>query len=241
MTLSFLEVALISTTYLAILFAIAYSTERGWVSDKVVSHPLTYIFSLGIFASAWAFYGVVDLAQDFGYGALAYYLGTGTLFLFASYALKPLVELARRFQVNSMADLLVFRYHSHSVGGMVTLVMLMAMAPLLTLQIQAVADTMDLFTRGNHEALNPTLSEFGLRQVLALIYCVAIALFATLFGSNREHHKGMVTVMAFESLIKVFGLLAVGFFVIYEVFGGMAGLDCWCLLPPLSPCRTSSI
>ena len=227
MTLSFIEVALISATYLVVLFAIAYSTERGWVSDKVVSHPLTYIFSLGIFASAWAFYGVVDLAEDFGFGALAYYLGTGTLFLFSSYALKPLVELARRFQVNSMADLLVFRYHSHSVGGMVTLVMLMAMAPLLTLQIQAVADTMHLLTRGNHEALSPALSEFGLRQFLALIYCVVIALFATVFGSNREHHKGLVTVMAFESLIKVFGLLAVGFFIVFEVFGGMGGLNNW--------------
>lgn len=227
MTLSFIEVALISATYLVVLFAIAYSTERGWVSDKVVSHPLTYIFSLGIFASAWAFYGVVDLAEDFGFGALAYYLGTGTLFLFSSYALKPLVELARRFQVNSMADLLVFRYHSHSVGGMVTLVMLMAMAPLLTLQIQAVADTMHLLTRGNHEALSPALSEFGLRQFLALIYCVVIALFATVFGSNREHHKGLVTVMAFESLIKVFGLLAVGFFIIFQIFGGIGGLDSW--------------
>lgn len=227
MTLSFVEVALISATYLVVLFAIAYSTERGWVSDKIVSHPLTYIFSLGIFASAWAFYGVVDLAEDFGFGALAYYLGTGTLFLFSSYALKPLVELARRFQVNSMADLLVFRYHSHSVGGMVTLVMLMAMAPLLTLQIQAVADTMHLLTRGNHEALSPALSEFGLRQTLALIYCVVIALFATVFGSNREHHKGLVTVMAFESLIKVFGLLAIGFFTIFGIFGGLGGLDQW--------------
>ncbi len=227
MTLNFAEVALISITYLGVLFAIAYTTERGWVSDRVVSHPVTYIFSLGIFASAWAFYGVVDLAERFGYGALAYYLGTGALFLFSSYALKPLVELARRFQVNSMADLLVFRYHSHSVGGMVTLVMLMAMAPLLTLQIQAVADTIHLFTRNNHEALSPALSEFGIRQSFALIYCVAIALFTTVFGSNREHHKGLVTVMAFESLIKVFGLLAVGFFVLYEVFGGLSGLDRW--------------
>lgn len=90
MTLSFFEVALISAIYLMILFAIAYSTERGWVSDKIVSHQVTYIFSLGIFASAWAFYGVVDLAKDLGFGALAYYLGTGTLFLFATYAIKPL-------------------------------------------------------------------------------------------------------------------------------------------------------
>ncbi|MBC6905752.1 PAS domain S-box protein [Saccharophagus sp. K07] len=232
MTLSFIEVALVSLAYLGVLFAIAYTTERGWVSDKIVSHPVTYIFSLGIFASAWAFYGVIDLAHEFGYGALAYYLGTGALFLCSSYALKPLIELARRFQVNSMADLLVFRYHSHSVGGMVTLVMLMAMAPLLALQIQAVADTMHLFTRGNHEALSPALSEFGIRQTLALIYCVVIALFATVFGSNREHHKGLVTVMAFESLVKVFGLVAIGGFVIFHIFGGMGGLDQWLVQHP---------
>jgi PAS domain S-box-containing protein len=232
MTFSFLEVSMVSATYLGVLFAIAYSTERGWVSNRIVSHPVTYIFSLGIFASAWAFYGVVDLARQFGYGALAYYLGTGTLFLFSSYALKPLVELARRFQVNSMADLLVFRYHSHSVGGMVTLVMLMAMAPLLTLQIQAVADTIHLLTRNNNDAPSPALSEFGLRQSFALIYCIAIALFATVFGSNREHHRGLVTVMAFESLVKVFGLLAVGFFALYHVFGGLDGLDHWLATHP---------
>lgn len=227
MTFSFVQVAIICIAYLGVLFAIAYSTERGWVPDSLVSHPVTYIFSLGIFASAWSFYGVIDLARQFGYGALAYYLGTGALFLFSTYALKPLLELARRFQINSMADLLVFRYHSHSVGGMVTLVMLLAMAPLLALQMQAVADTIHILTRSNHDALSPALSEFGVRQTFALIYCVAIALFAMMFGSNREHHKGLVTVMAFESLIKVFGLVAVGLFVLFEVFGGIAGLDQW--------------
>ena len=197
------------------------------MSDKLISHPVTYIFSLGIFASAWSFYGVIDLARQFGYGALAYYLGTGALFLFSGYALKPLLELARRFQINSMADLLVFRYHSHSVGGMVTLLMLLGMAPLLALQMQAVADTIHILTRNSHDALSPALSEFGVRQTFALIYCVAIALFAMMFGSNREHHKGLVAVMAFESLIKVFGLVAVGLFVLYQVFGGLDGLNNW--------------
>lgn len=236
MTFSFATIALVCTVYLGVLFAVAYSTEKGWVPDRLVTHPVTYIFSLGIFASAWSFYGVIDLAREFGYGALAYYLGTGALFLFSSYALKPLVELARRFQINSMADLLVFRYHSHSVGGLVTLVMLMAMIPLLVLQLQAVADTIHLLTRSNHLALNPTLNptfaDFGIRQTLALVYCTAVALFAMVFGSNREHHKGLITVMAFESLIKVFGLLAIGGYVLVNVFDGMAGLDEWLIANP---------
>lgn len=227
MTLSYIEVAFICIAYIGVLFAVAYTTDKGWVPDKIVGHPVTYIFSLGIFASAWAFYGVIDLANRFGYGALAYYIGTGALFLFAPFLLKPLIEIARRFQINSMADLLVFRYHSHFVGGLITLIMLLAMAPLMVLQMQAVADTIHILTRTNHDALSPALWEFGARQTFALLYCGVIALFAMVFGSQREHHKGLVTVMAFESLIKVFGLLAVGLFVIFQVFGGFSGLETW--------------
>lgn len=230
MTLSYPHVALICAVYLGILFAIAYVTERGWIPDRLVTHPITYIFSLGIFASAWSFYGIIDLAKQFGYGALAYYLGTGVLFLFSSLLLKPLIELARRFQINSMADLLVFRYHSHSVGGVVTLVMLLAMAPLLVLQMQAVADTIHLLT--HHRNTITPVGEFGMRETFALIYCAAIALFAMVFGSNRSHHKGLITVMAFESLVKVFGLMAAGLYVVYHVFGGFGGLDQWLLDHP---------
>jgi Na+/proline symporter len=191
MTFTYFQVALICFAYLAVVFTLAYSTDKGWVSEKLVSHPITYIFSLGIFASAWSFYGVIDLAHQYGYGALAYYLGTGVLFLFGSVALKPLIELARRFQITSMADLLVFRYHSHAVGGVVTLVMLLAMAPLLTLQMQAVADTIHLLTLQNNRTLHMHWYGFTIRDAFALIYCLVIAIFAMMFGSTREHHKGL--------------------------------------------------
>ncbi|VUD53298.1 Sporulation kinase A [Thalassocella blandensis] len=227
MTFSLFHVALICLVYIGIVFAIAYTTEKGWIPDKVVSHPVVYIFSLGIFASAWSYYGVIDLAKNFGYGALAYYIGTGALFLFAPIALKPLIELARRFQINSMADLMTFRYHSHSVGGIVTLCMLLAMIPLLALQIQAVGDTIHILTRfdGNNSLTDSP--QFGSREMFALVYCTMIACFALLFGSNREHHKGLITAMAFESLVKLFGLCAIGLFSLYYVFGDLPSLDNW--------------
>ena len=73
MTFELSHVALIGISYLLFLFGIAWITERGWIPDSITSHPITYILSLGIFASAWAFYGVIDLAFSYGYGALAYY------------------------------------------------------------------------------------------------------------------------------------------------------------------------
>ena len=232
MTFSFFQVGLICLSYLSVLFAIAYCTEKGLISQRIVRHPVTYIFSLGIFASAWAFYGVIDLARNFGYGALVYYIGTGALFLFAPVALKPFMELARRFQINSTADLLTFRYHSHGVGGLATLCMALAMAPLIALQIQAVADTIHILTHNNGSSIAMPSQHFDSRQLMALVYCVFVAGFAMVFGSNREHHKGLITSMAFESLVKVFGLCAIGLFAIYKVFSGFDGLDEWLMNNP---------
>lgn len=232
MTFSFGSVAFIGFIYLLLLFGVAYVTERGWIPDKIVTHPLVYIFSLGIFASAWSFYGVIDLAQRYGYGVLSYYVGTGVLFLFAPLTLKPLMELARRYQITSLADLLTFRYHSHSVGGFVTLCMLFAMIPLLALQIQAVGDTIHILTLYSEKETNTGGLSFGSREVFAMIYCVVIAFFAMLFGSNRERHKGLITAMAFESLVKLFGFLAVGFFAVYYVFNGLVDIDRWLIENP---------
>ncbi len=229
MTFEITDIAAIGIAYVLVLFGIALSAERGWISEKISRHPLTYILSLGIFASAWAFYGVIDLAFQFGYGALAYYLGTGALFLFAPVAIAPLVQLARRFQIRSLADLLVFRYHSQAAGALATVCMLVSSLPLLALQIQAVADTLQILTIHNQQPLSGPLVSWSYREIMALAYCGILAIFTILFGSTRDHHPGLIVAMAFESLVKVIALLAIGLFAVYGVFGSMAELDQWLL------------
>ncbi len=232
MTLSFPTVALVCVVYLTLLFLVAYLTEKGFIPNRIVSHPVTYVFSLGIFASSIAYYGVIELAQNFGYGALTYYFGTGLFFLFAPFLLKPLVELSKRFQITSMADLLTFRYNSNDVGAFTTLCMLITVMPLIALQFQAVAETIDLLTNQQYNgtttpALETGASAYGKRDVIALLYCIVLTFFTIIFGSNRQRHKGLVTAMAFESVVKLFGILAVGAYCLFVVFGGPAGLDNW--------------
>lgn len=227
MTFELTHVALIGLAYLLLIFGIATITERGWLPRSITEHPITYILSLGIFASAWAFYGVIDLAFQFGYGALAYYLGTGALFLFAPVALGPITELARRHQVHSLADLLVFRYHSHGIGALTTLCMLLGILPLMALQVQAIADTMHIMTVSRDPALPIVGTGLTFKDLMALAYCAMLALFTIMFGSNRERHRGLITAMAFESLLKVFALCAIGLLAVYGVFDGFSGLDQW--------------
>ena len=90
MTFELSTIVFVVVMYVCVTFGIAFITNRGWLPDSLINHPVAYILSLGVFASTWAYYGVVDLAYQYGYGALTYYIGTVALFLFAPIALTPI-------------------------------------------------------------------------------------------------------------------------------------------------------
>ncbi len=215
------QLLLISAGYLLLLFGIAWLTERGLVPRRLVRHPLTYTLSLGVYASAWAFYGTVGLAYEYGYGFLAYYLGISGAFLLAPVLLYPILRITRTYQLASLADLFAFRFRSTWAGALTTLFTLIGVLPLLALQIQAVADSIGILT------LEPV------QEKVALGFCALITLFTILFGArhiaNREKHEGLVFAIAFESLVKLIAIGCVGLYAVYGVFGGTTELEVWLL------------
>mgnify|MGYP000872792572 CR=1 FL=1 len=221
------NIVLIGVMYLSVLFGIAYATNRRWIPTYITRHPITYILSLGIFFSAWSFYGVIDLAHRFGYGALAYYMGIGAFFLFAPIIQAPLAELCQRFQLRSIADLLVFRYSSQAAGSLATLCMLLAILPLLVIQIQAIADTLQILTSNTSLRTSNFKAWIQQRDITAFFYCLLMASFCMFFGASYRQYSSLITTMAFESVIKMLAMLAVGLFAVYGVFGGFGGLDQW--------------
>ncbi|MQJ98197.1 sodium:solute symporter, partial [Escherichia coli] len=60
---------------------------------------------------------------------------------------------------------------------------------------------------------------------LALGVAICMALFTILFGTRnvdaREQHPGVVAAIAFEAIVKLLALLAVGVFVVFGLGGGM--------------------
>ncbi len=205
--------------YLGALFLVAYAAEEGWLPARVARHPLTYTLSLGVYATSWSFYGSVGFAAEQGYLFLTIYIGVTLAFVLAPVLLQPLLRLVRDYQLSSLADLFAFRYPSRYTGVLVTLFMLIGILPYISLQIQAVVTSAQVLTQ---EA--PP-------QVLALVFCCTITLFAVLFGARqvtpREKHEGLVVAIAFESAIKLMALLALAGFALFGVFGGVDGLDQW--------------
>ncbi|GAA5317098.1 MAG: two-component system sensor histidine kinase CbrA [Candidatus Pelagadaptatus aseana] len=230
MTFSITEISVLGILYTAALFLIAFLTDRGVFPERWSRHPLIYILSTGVVISAWAYYGVVDLAFQFGYGSLAYYLGSCALFLFAPVVLLPLVQLARRFQLRSLADLMVFRYHSQAAGALTAICLLVASLPIIALQIQAVADTVQIMTA--NKTAHIFAMELPFRDVVAIGYCAILAMFTVIYGHNTRSENSLMLAMAAESLIKVIALGAVGLAAIYYVFGDLQSLDQWLLDNP---------
>ena len=223
------KILLASGAYLAMLFLVAWLADHRKLPDWLVDNPVVQVLSFGVFASAWTFYGVVDLANQFGYGALSYAMGVGGLFVFAPLLLMPIFRLARTYQLHSLADLLVFRFRSPWVGVLTTFCMLLAALPLLALQIKAVADTA-LIISYRPQADRAEL--FALHEKLGLAFCLATFVFAALFGAQRERHRGLVAAMALESVVKLVTLMAVGLYALFGVFGGLRGLEKWLSLHP---------
>ncbi|RJG10492.1 PAS domain S-box protein [Pseudomonas cavernicola] len=215
------QLILISAAYLLVLFGVAWISERGLIPRWIICHPLTYTLSLGVYASAWAFYGTVGLAYQYGFGFLASYLGVSGAFLLAPVLLYPILRITRTYQLSSLADLFAFRFRSTWAGALTTLFMLIGVLPLLALQFQAVADSIGILTREPVQAR------------VALSYCALITLFTILFGARhiatRGKNEGLVFAIAFESVVKLVALGGIGLYALYGVFGGPHELELWLL------------
>ncbi|EKF75342.1 sensory box histidine kinase [Alcanivorax hongdengensis A-11-3] len=219
MTYSVGELILIACSYLLFLFLVAWITERGWLPARLVRHPMVYVFSLGVYASAWAIYGTVGYAYQYGYNFLSFFLGISGVFLLAPILLAPILRLTTTYQLSSLADLFAFRYRSRLAGMLTTLMMLAGMLPLLALQLKAVAESIQVLSGAENA------------RTLAFWFCLLMVLFAILFGARhttaREKHEGLVIAIATESLIKLLAFVGVALFGLYGVFDGPGSMGNW--------------
>ncbi|KAA0873662.1 ATP-binding protein [Nitrincola tapanii] len=210
---------LIGVAYLLLLLACAYAAERGWIAQRWVRHPLVHTLSLGIYASAWTFYGAFSIARDSGFTYLISYLGASAAFMLSPLILLPILRLTRTYQLSSLADLFAFRFHSAAIGSLTTALVMLASLPLIVIQIQGIVSSIRLF--------NDTLSE----AQLALAFCLLLTLFSILFGARhpslRSRHDGLSLAIAIKSLVKVVVLLTLASYVFLQVFNGQKGLNLW--------------
>ena len=108
---------------------------------------------------------------------------------------------------------------------MVTCIAVIGIAPYIALQLKAVTSSIQAVA-GSSEFGQGSLK--GIDDVgLALGVAAGMALFTILFGTRhvdaKEQHHGVVAAIAFEAVVKLTALVAVGVFVLF-IGGGFEGI-----------------
>ena len=212
--LSDLSIVVAGLLWLGLLFGVALWGERRG-SVLAGRWHWVYALSLAVYCTSWTFYGTVTQAARSGWPIPPTFVGTILLYLFGFGLLVRLAQVSREVNATSLADLIATRLgKSAPLAAAVTAVAVLGMLPYIALQLKAVAMSYGLLSRASDLSPPPW-------QDSALYAALALALFAMLFGTRRasatEHNRGLVLAMAFESLLKLGAMLAVGLFVAFDL------------------------
>ncbi len=222
-------VLVIAFSYLALLFVIAaWGDRRAEQGRSVVNSPTIYALSIAVYCTAWTFYGSVGRAATTGLSFLLIYLGPTLAMLCGWLVLRKMVRIARAQRITSIADFISARYgKSSGLGMLVALIAVVAIMPYIALQLKAITLSYAVLTE--YPQLSPpelSLSHFWNDKAfwVALVLAVFIILFGTRHLDASERHEGMVTAIAFESLVKLFAFMAVGVFTCFVLYPGPEAL-----------------
>jgi Na+/proline symporter/nitrogen-specific signal transduction histidine kinase len=214
--------------YVGLLFLLAYVGDRrarqgqkSWLNSSLV-----YTLSISVYCTSWTFYGAVGNAARSGLEFLTIYLGPTLVFVGWYFLLRRLVRISHIHRITSVADLLSSRFGKSSrLGVLVTCIAVVGIAPYIALQLKAVTSSIQAvagaseFGQGSLQGIDDIGLAFGI--------AAGMALFTILFGTRhvdaKEQHHGVVAAIAFEAIVKLVALVAVGVFVVY-IGGGFEGI-----------------
>jgi hypothetical protein len=219
---------LVSFGYIGLLFAIAYyGDKRADEGRSLINNPYIYALSLGVYCTAWTFYGSVGRAARSGIDFLPIYLGPTLMAALWWFILRKMIRISKVNRITSIADFIASRYgKSTALGGLVTVVAVVGIIPYISLQLKAISTSFTVIWHHSNvigEAAPSIASDTSFYIALML------ATFAILFGTRHldvtEHHEGLVVAIAFESVVKLLSFLAVGIFVTYGIYDGFGDVS----------------
>ncbi len=216
-----------SFAYLLLLFAVAsFGDWRAAQGRSIIDNPWTYALSLAVYCTAWTYFGSIGRAASGGIWFLPIYLGPTLAMLLGWIVVRKMIRIAKTYRITSIADFIGSRYGKSPVlAGLVTVITVVGIVPYIALQLKAISAGYALLTGGAGERV---LAQTHWSTDSTFYMALALAGFTMVFGARHldstERHEGMVAAIAFESVVKLLAFLAVGGFVVYGLFDGLADL-----------------
>ncbi|KAF1025111.1 MAG: Non-motile and phage-resistance protein [Acinetobacter bereziniae] len=200
--------------YILILFVCAFFGEKHASRLSTRGRMLLFSLTLGVYCSSWTFYGATGAAVREGIIFLPIYLGP-LLFVWLGYDIwRRLGRVRQHHAISSIADFVAAHYgKSGTLASLVTILAVIAIIPYLALQLRAIALSASVMLDHNTQVVSTTTNGvLGLTAVLAIL----AMMFGTRQIANTEQHGGLMLAVAFESFVKLFAILCVAFFFIFD-------------------------
>ncbi len=208
--------ALIALMYVGGLFLVAwYGDYRGQrLRDRW--QPVIYSFSLAVYCTSWSFFGAVGQAKQELWSFLPIYVGPIVIFVLFWKLLVKLILVSKQENITSVADFIASRHgRSPALAILVTLILVVGILPYIALQLKGIVMGFDYL-------MADQVGRWSV-QDLALTVTLVLAVFVIMFGTRRldttEHQYGVMTAIAFESLVKLCIFLLVGGWVTWMSLG----------------------
>ena len=220
----------VSFAYIGFLFAIAYyADKRADQGRSLIATPYIYALSLGVYATAWTFYGSVGRAAKDGVGFLPIYLGPTLMMILWWFVVRKMIRISKINRLTSLADFVASRYgKSALLGGLVTVIAVVGILPYISLQLKAISTSFQILLQYPDIVMPQKIGTAGIMNDTAFYIAVFLAFFTIVFGTRQldvaERHEGMVAAIAFESLVKLIAFIAVGVYVTFFMFNGPADI-----------------
>ncbi|MDT0583178.1 MULTISPECIES: PAS-domain containing protein [Alteromonadaceae] len=193
----------LALSYLCLLFWIAKWGDRNTPTSRwLTSNPLVYSLALGIYCTAWTFFGAVGQASRDNWLYLPILLGPVIVYLIFHRFIRKLVLVSKKQHISTIADFISARYGKRQIVALlVTIIALLATIPYIALQLKAIGSIFILISEEQHS------------QIVIMIATLFIAVFAMYFGTKNtdvtEYRRGLMLAISFESCIKLLALVLV--------------------------------
>jgi Na+/proline symporter/nitrogen-specific signal transduction histidine kinase len=207
--------------YLAILFLVAwYAENRSKAGKRLLANPYVYALSLAVYCSAWTYFGSVGRAAESGFEFMAIYIGPAVLAPLWWVILRKIIRICKVQRITTIADFISARYGKDlNLGMLVALFCVIGIVPYLALQLKALASSFEILEGNGSTTMKPW---FWLDKSFYL--AIGLAFFTILFGTRRvdtsEQHEGLVSAIAFESIVKLVAFLVAGVVIVYFLADG---------------------
>lgn len=211
--------------YVGVLLLVGFWAERRARQNReVTNRGWIYALSLTVYCTSWTYFGSVGSAVKSGMLYSTIYLGPTIVMLASWGVVRRMIRLRQRYQFSSVVDFITQRYgQSVRMGAFITLVMLMGMVPYIGLQIRALRVPFSIITGLRHGVDTVWIGHFS-DEIMLLLVGVLTCIFGLRLVDTRERQHGLLAMLAVESIVKLLGFVAVGVFVTWGVFDGLADL-----------------